>query len=84
MSQIKNERKVHERKTYLTHHGKMCVNRAILSFVTIRYSKLNATAWVWSTQRQAEESTLQCNVTKCLRFTCHKTGSILLKILCVS
>ena len=50
MSQIKNERKVHERKTYLTHHGKMCGNRAILSFVTIRYSKLNATAWLWSTQ----------------------------------
>jgi len=38
----------------------MRVNQAIFSFVTIRYSKLDATAWLWSTQTQAEESTL-CN-----------------------
>jgi len=36
----------------------MHVNLAIFSFVRIRYSKLNATAWLWSTQTQAEESTL--------------------------
>jgi len=36
----------------------MRVNQAIFSFVTIPYSKLDATAWLWSTQTQAEESTL--------------------------
>ena len=40
----------------------MRVNHAIFSFVTISYSKLNTTAWLWSTQTQAEESTL-CNAT---------------------
>jgi len=46
----------------LTNLGKMRVNQAIFSFVTTRYSKLNATDWLWSTQTQTEESTL-CNAT---------------------
>jgi len=40
----------------------MHVNHVIFSFVTMRYLKLYATAWLWSTQTQAEESTV-CNAT---------------------
>jgi len=40
----------------------MRVNQAIFLFATMRYSKLNATPWLWSTQTQAEESTV-CNAT---------------------
>jgi len=40
----------------------MRVDQAIFSFVTIGYSKLYTTAWLWSTQAPTEYSTL-CNAT---------------------
>jgi len=72
MSQIKNERKVLTWQTLI----RCVLNQAIFSFVTIRYSKLDATALLWSTQTSWRKHSLQCSVTKCLRFTCHKTASI--------
>jgi len=34
----------------------MRVDQAIVSFVTIRYSKLYATAWLWSNETQTEQT----------------------------